>query len=217
MKRLIARVSRGVPPALAAAVAVSMSAGVSPASTDSLHPASHTPLTTRGFAAALKARPVAPLGGPVWSTNNVNKVELPGPCKLTPTTIHAHAVGGVHFDLACKDALVGRRQLRRISLDLYLDNRRLGFASIHPLIETPSPFGGSQVSRFDELLAHGEISFIGFGSRCCELNEKTVTARLAVPLPRELAGRTLRIEVGTEDLDLREELVPNAGAIHVTR
>ena len=91
------------------------------------------------------------------------------------------------------------RDLRSVELALYDDGHRVGSVMARPrgLKDggTIKVMPGSRVTR------HG----------------KTVTARLALRLPRSVAGETLRLAVQATDRRGHLQLEPDAGSIRVTK
>lgn len=94
------------------------------------------------------------------------------------------------------------RDLRTVELRLYDRGESVGTIAVRPL--------GSRVT------AHGALKLVAPGSRVTH-SGKTVTARLAVRLPRSLASHGVRVDVQATDRNGHRQLQPDAGFIRVAK
>jgi hypothetical protein len=93
------------------------------------------------------------------------------------------------------------RELRTVKLSLYRGNQAVGMISARPASGRLTGTGGLDLMSGSKLSHHG----------------KWVTAKLALRLPKSLAGETLRLAVQATDRHGHKQLEPDAGAIHVTK
>ena len=92
------------------------------------------------------------------------------------------------------------RALRSVELQVYdADSRKVGSIAARP----------------GHLTARGQVKVMA-GSRVTH-HGKTVTARLALRLPRSLAGQNLRLAVEATDRDGHRQVEYDAGSIRVAR
>jgi hypothetical protein len=130
----------------------------------------------------------------------IEKLELFGVGRLglAPKTLRARAGKTAHLRMSWTHPKAWR-DLRTVKLRLYDGGKPVGTIDVRP--------------RGKRLTAAGAIS-LAAGSRVTH-HGKTVTAKLAVRLPRSLAGHNLRVAVHATDRHGHEQLEPDAGAIRV--
>jgi hypothetical protein len=92
------------------------------------------------------------------------------------------------------------RALRTLKVRLYDGAKPVGMINVRPRGERPT--------------GHGIVKLMARGSKVSH-HGKTVTAKLAVRLPRSLAERSLRVAVQATDRHGHEQLEPDAGTIRV--
>jgi hypothetical protein len=94
------------------------------------------------------------------------------------------------------------RMLRTVELRLYRGSRAVGRVVVSP--------------RGERLSARGAVKLVAGKSRLTHRG-KTVTARLALRLPRSFAGQHLRVDVHATDRRGHRQVERDAGAIRVAR
>jgi hypothetical protein len=122
-----------------------------------------------------------------------------GKVRLAPRILRARAGKTTRLRMSWTHPK-GWRQLRSVELQLNRNaNQQVG----------------AVLARARGLTASGAIKLMA-GSRVSH-HGKTVTARLALRLPRSLAGQHLRVAVQATDRHGHKQLEPDAGAIHVVK
>jgi hypothetical protein len=124
-----------------------------------------------------------------------------GVLRLADTSIDAAAGKPAAVELSWRHP-EGWRKLRTVTLRLMDDQREVGEVVIRPRGERVSAEGDARLVRAATRLTH---------------RGKAVTARLALRLDPELAGRTLGLEVEATDTRGRRQLERAAGTIRVAR
>jgi hypothetical protein len=123
-----------------------------------------------------------------------------GNLKLALRTLRARAGTTAHLNLSWTHPKAWR-ELRKVELQLY---------------DGADKQVGNVTARPRSLIARGALKLMAGDSRVSH-HGKTVTARLALRLPRSLAGQNLRLAVQATDRHGRRQLEPDAGVIHVAK
>ena len=128
-----------------------------------------------------------------------NVVMAVGKLHLVPRAVRARAGKPARVNLSWTHPLAWRA-LRSVELQVYdADSRKVGSIAARP----------------GHLRARGKMKVMA-GSRVTH-HGKTVTARLALRLPRSLAGQNLRLAVEATDRDGHRQVEYDAGSIRVAR
>jgi hypothetical protein len=122
-----------------------------------------------------------------------------GRLDLTPKTINAHAGGTAQLELGWTHPK-SWKSLRSIRLRVLSGRATVGTITVRPLARS--------------IRAEGVVRLVK--SQLIR-QDRSVSARLALRLPRSLAGRTLRLEVQAADREGHTQLERRAGAIRVAR
>ena len=123
-----------------------------------------------------------------------------GTLRLAPRTLRARAGKTARLNLSWTHPKAWR-ELRKVELQLYDDtDKQVGKVTARPR----------------SLVGHGAIKLMAADSRVSH-HGTTVTARLALRLPRSLAGQKLRLAVQATDRHGHRQLEPDAGAIRVAK
>jgi hypothetical protein len=154
-------------------------------------------------------------GGPLVDTATVDSLDvLPngdiekrivgspvGKLKLTPSRLRAQAGEPAHLKLSWTHPKAWK-QLRQIQVNLEHAGETIGTIKLDPHTERTT--------------AGGEVKLAANGTRLTH-HGKTVTAQLAVRLPRSMTGEAVRVAVEATDSDGKRQSEPLAGLIRLTK
>ena len=123
-----------------------------------------------------------------------------GRLRLAPHVLRARAGKTARLTMSWKHPKAWR-ELRRVKLGLYRGNEAVGMINARPGSGRLTGTGAVELMSGSRLSHHG----------------KWVTAKLALRLPKSLAGQNLRLAVQATDRHGHRQLEPDAGAIHVAK
>jgi hypothetical protein len=134
----------------------------------------------------------------VSSIEGVHRGEPVGQLKLAPRVLKAEAGMISRLKMSWKHPQ-SWRELRKLELRLYDGKQEVGMINARP--------AGGRLSEngLVDLMAGSKLGHHG----------KWVTAKLALDVPKSLAGKDLRVDVTATDTDGRKQLVRAAGTIRV--
>jgi hypothetical protein len=121
-----------------------------------------------------------------------------GRLRLSPATVKAEAGGTARLQMSWKHPKTWRG-LRTVQLRAYRGKTAVGTVTAHPAGQRLSSTGAIHLMPGSLLSHHG----------------KWVTAKLALRVPKSLAGETLRVDVLAVDRQGREQVERGAGTIRV--
>lgn len=136
-------------------------------------------------------------------TDDLHDVEIRdlgsvGRLRLAPRFLRAAADETARLTMSWKHPKAWR-ELRKVKLGLYRGNEAVGMINARPGSGRLTGTGAADLMPGSKLSHHG----------------KWVTAKLALRLPKSLAGQNLRLAVQATDRHGHRQLEPDAGTIHV--
>jgi hypothetical protein len=122
-----------------------------------------------------------------------------GRLRLSPAVVKARAGRVAHLRLRWTHPEAWR-QLRTVEVRLHRGTDRAATIAISP--------------RSERIQSHGKVRLV---RRACAVTHRgtAVIARLAVRVPKAMAGERLRVDVEATDRDGRHQLEPSAGLITI--
>ena len=128
----------------------------------------------------------------------INKVNAVGRLRLAPRVLTATAGKTARLEMSWKHPKAWR-ELRKVELSLYSGKKVVGMINARPAGGGLTDMGAVRLMSGSKLSHHG----------------KWVTAKLALRLPKSLAGEDLRVDVQAADKQGHKQVERDAGVIRV--